>query len=113
MLFMRALGLRVYLILDFSWHLLLKSMLLNNYSAMYVINDVQMLDKGTFIKELLKCIIKVRSSSLLVISRNTCTIKSILNGKNSKVNLVLRNVIVVKGFHVNIMFKALLYKKGV
>jgi hypothetical protein len=71
-----------------------------------------MLDKGTFIKELLKRIIEARSSSLLVISRNTCTIKSILNRKNNKVNLILRNVAMVEGFHMNIMFKALLHKKG-
>jgi hypothetical protein len=93
--------------------LLSKSTLLNNYNAMYVVNDIQMLDKGTFIKELLKRIVKARSSSLLVISHNTCMIKSILNKKNSKVNLVLRNVVMIKGFHVNIMSKALLYKKGV
>jgi hypothetical protein len=72
-----------------------------------------MLDEGTFVKELLGCTVKARSSSLLVISRSTCMIKSILNGKNGKVDLVLRNVVVVEGFHVNIMFEALLYKKGV
>jgi hypothetical protein len=77
-----------------------------------MVNDVWILDKGTFIKELLRCIIEARSSSFLVIDYNTCIIKSILNKKNNKVNLILRNVIVIKGFHVNIIFKALLYKKG-
>jgi hypothetical protein len=72
-----------------------------------------MLDKGTFVKELPRCTIKARSSSLLVIGHNTCTIKSILNRKNNKVDLVLRNVIVIKGFYMNIISKALLYKKGV
>ena len=66
-----------------------------------------------FIKECLKCTIKARTLSLLIINRDTCTIKSILNGKNNKVNLVLNNIIIVKGFYVNIVFKALLYKKGV
>jgi hypothetical protein len=113
MLFIGALRLKVYSTLDFSWHLLSKSTLLNNYSVMYIVNNVQILNKGTFIKELLKCTIEARSSSLLVISHSTCTIKSILNKKNNKVDLVLRNVVMVKGFHMNIMFEALLYKKGV
>jgi hypothetical protein len=72
-----------------------------------------MLDKGTFIKELLKSTVKARSSSLLIISYSTYTIKSILNKKNNKVNLVLRNIVIIKGFHINIILKALLYKKGV
>jgi hypothetical protein len=78
-----------------------------------MVNDVQMLDEGMFIKELPRCIVKVGSLSLLIIGYSTCTIKSILNGKNSKVDLVLRNMVVIEGFHVNIVFKALLYKKGV
>jgi hypothetical protein len=86
-------------------------MLLDNYNTTHVVNDIQMLDEEIFIKELPGCTIKARSSSLLVISHSTCTIKSILNGKNSKVNLVLKNMIIVKGFHVNIMSEALLYKK--
>jgi small nuclear ribonucleoprotein (snRNP)-like protein len=70
-----------------------------------------MLDKGTFIKECPRHTVKARTSSLSIINRDTRTIKSILNGKNDKVNLVLRDVTVIKGFHVNIVFKALLYKK--
>jgi hypothetical protein len=111
-LFLGALGLRVYLTLDFSWHLLLKSTLLNNCGTMHVINDVYMFNEGTFIKECLECTVKARTSSLLIISHSTCTIKSILNGKNGKVDLVLRDVTIVKGFYMNIVFKALLYKKG-
>jgi hypothetical protein len=72
-----------------------------------------MLNKGTFVKECPGHIIKAGTSSLLIISYSTHIIKSILNGKNSKVNLVLNNVIVIEGFHVNIIFKALLYKKRV
>ena len=38
-------------------------------------------------------------------------IKSILNEKKDKVNLILNDIIIIKGFHVNIVLKALLYKK--
>jgi hypothetical protein len=86
--------------------------LLDNYGAIHVINDVRILDKGTFIKECPGRTVKAGTSSLPIISRSTRTIKSILNGKNGKVNLVLNNVAVIEGFHVNIVSKALLYKKG-
>ena len=39
-------------------------------------------------------------------------IKNILNKKNNKVNLIIINIIIIKGFYINIIFKALLYKKG-
>jgi hypothetical protein len=79
---------------------------------MHVMNDVHILDKGTFIKECPRHTVKARTSSFPIIDHGTRTIKSILNGKNDKVNLVLRDVAIIKGFHVNIVFKALLYKKG-
>ena len=47
-----------------------------------------MLNKGTFIKEPPRYIVKVGSSSLLIISYSTNMIKGILNRKNSKVNLI-------------------------
>ena len=72
-----------------------------------------MLNKGTFIKERPKRIVKAGTLSLLIISYSTYMIKSILNRKNSKVNLILNNIVVVKGFYINIISKALLYKKGV
>jgi hypothetical protein len=66
-----------------------------------------------FIKERPRHIVKAGTSSLLIISYSTYIIKSILNGKNNKVNLILNNIVVIKGFHVNIIFKVLLYKKGI
>jgi hypothetical protein len=111
-LFLGALGLGVYLTLDFSRHPLLESTLLDNCGVTHVMNDVYMLDKGTFVKERLRRAVKARTSSLPIIGRDTRTIKSILNGKNGKVDLVLRDVTVIEGFHVNIVFKALLCKKG-
>jgi hypothetical protein len=111
-LFLGIPGLGVYSTLDFSRYPLLKSTLLNNCNITHVINDVYMLNKGTFIKECLEYTVKARTSSFPIINHSTYTIKSILNGKNGKVNLVLRDVAIIKGFHVNIVFKALLYKKG-
>jgi hypothetical protein len=111
-LILGALGIKVYLILDFLRYPLLKSILLDNCGVTHVVNDVRLLDKGSFILERLRYIVKARSSSLLILGRDTYIIKSILNGKRGKVNLVLNNVAIMEGFHVNIILKALLYKRG-
>jgi len=91
----------------------LESILLNNYNIIYIINNIQIFNKRIFINECLKYIIKVRSLSLLITNRDTRIIKSILNKKNNKINLELINIIIIKGFYINIIFKIILYKKGI
>jgi hypothetical protein len=51
---------------------------------------------------------------LLITRHGTRTSKGLFNKRDSKkVNLILRDVVVIKGFYVNIVLKALLFKKGV
>jgi hypothetical protein len=107
-----ALGIGIFATLDFSRHPLLKSTLLDNYNITYIINSILLLNKGMFIKERPKVIVKAGISSLLIISYSTCIIKGILNRRNRKVNLILLDIVVIKGFLLNIISKALLYKKG-
>jgi hypothetical protein len=58
--------------------------------------------------------VEVRTFILLITRRGTRTFKGLFNKRDSKrVNLVLRDVAVVKGFYVNIVLKALFFKKGV
>ena len=72
-----------------------------------------MLDFKSFIKVYIRVIIKVRTFSLLVFKYNIYILKGIINKCNKKkVNLILSNIIVIKGFIINIILKALLYKKG-
>jgi hypothetical protein len=66
-----------------------------------------------FIKERPRVIVKAGMLSLLIISYSTYIIKGILNRRNRKVNLILLDIIVIKGFLLNIISKAFLYKKGV
>ena len=106
-------GIGVYSILDFSRYPLSESILLDNYGAMYIVNDIRLLDKGLFVPEYPGYIVKAGSSSLPILGRDTRIIKSILNGKKDKVDLVLNNVTVIEGFHVNIVSETLLYKRGV
>ena len=55
----------------------------------------------------------MNTSSLLVIRQGTHILKSIVNKYNrKKVDFVLNNIVVVKRFIINIVSKALFYKKG-
>jgi hypothetical protein len=87
--------------------------LFNNYNATYLVNNKKRLDKGSFIKLLIELVVKARTFILLITRRGTRTFKGLFNKRDSKrVNLVLRNVVVVKGFYINIVSKALFFKKG-
>jgi hypothetical protein len=88
--------------------------LFNNYSATHLVNNKERLNKGSFIKLPIKLVVKARTFILLIIRHGTYTFKGLFNKRdNKKVNLILRDVVVVKGFYINIVLEALLFKKGV
>jgi hypothetical protein len=88
--------------------------LFDNYSATYLVNNKERLDKGSFVKLLVELVIKAKTFILLILRRGTCTFKGLFNKRDSKrVNLMLCNVAIVKGFYINIVLEALLFKKGV
>jgi hypothetical protein len=88
--------------------------LFDNYNTTHLVNNKERLDKGNFIKLLIKLIIEIRTSILLITRHGTRTFKELFNKRDDKkVNLVLYNVVVVKGFYVNIVLEALFFKKGV
>jgi hypothetical protein len=107
-------SIRIYTTLDFLKHLLLKSTLFDNYSATYLVNNKKRLNKGSFVKLLVELVIKVKTFILLIIRRGIRTFKGLFNKRDGKrVNLMLCNVAIVKGFYINIVLKALLFEKGV
>ena len=76
-------------------------------------NDVKRLDKASFIKSLVTDTVEASTTSLPILGRGTCTFKGLLNGtEGKKVDLMLLDVAIIKGFLINIVLKALLYKKG-
>jgi hypothetical protein len=88
--------------------------LFNNYSAIHLVNNKERLDKGSFVKLLIELVVEARTSMLLITRRGTRTFKGLFNKRDGKrVNLVLRDVVIVKGFYINIVSEALLFKKGV
>jgi hypothetical protein len=100
--------------LNFSKHLLLESTLFNNCNAIHLVNNKEQLDKSSFVKLLVELVVKARTFILLITRHDTRTFKRLFNKRDSKkVNLVLCNVVVVKSFYINIILKALLFKKGV
>ena len=94
--------------LDFAKYPLLAGTLLNNYKAIYLINNKDLLKLGLFIKAFYNKYIKARSLSFLILEYSIKVIRKALNSTNSLslANLVLNNVIVIKGFYINIILKA-------
>jgi hypothetical protein len=100
--------------LDFSKHLLLESTLFNNYNTIHLVNNKERLNKGSFVKLLIELVVEVGTFILLITRRDTRTFKGLFNKRDGKrVNLVLRDVAIVKGFYINIVLEALLFKKSV
>jgi hypothetical protein len=71
-------------------------------------NDVKRLNKAFFIKSLITNTIKANITSLSILKRSTCIFKGLLNRiKGKKVDFILLDIIIIKGFLINIVLKAL------
>ena len=94
--------------LDFAKYPLLASTLLNNCKATHLVNNKDLLKLGLFVKASYNKCIEAKSLSFLILRYNTKVIKKALNSTSSLslVNLVLNNVIVIKGFYINIILEA-------
>ena len=101
--------------LDFAKYPLSASTLLDNYKAINLINNKDLLKPELFVKASYNKYVEARSLSLLILGYSTKVIKKALNRTNSLslANLVLNNIIVVKGFYINIILEARLYKAKV
>ena len=83
-------------------------MLLNNYSAIHLINSKKLLKPRSFIKAAYNKCVKAGSSSLPILRHSKRVVKKALNGAASLnlEDLILLNVIIVKGFYINIISEA-------
>jgi hypothetical protein len=98
--------------LDFLRYLLSASTLLNNCSVTHLINNKDLLKLGSFIKALFNKCVEVRSSSLQILGYSIKVIKKAINGAASPniKDLHLFNIIIIKGFYINIISEAYLNK---
>jgi hypothetical protein len=94
--------------LNFAKYLLLTNTLLNNYKLIYLINNKDLLKLKLVIKALYNKYIKAKSLSFLISKYSIKVIKRALNSTNSfsLADLVLNNIIIIKGFYINIILKA-------
>jgi hypothetical protein len=75
---------------------------------MHLVNDVKRLDKGSFIKSLVTNTVEASTTLLLILGRGTRTFKGLLNkSKVRKTDFILLNIIIIKGFLINVVLKAL------
>jgi hypothetical protein len=86
-------------------------MLLDNYSAIYLVNSKDLLKLRSFIKASYNKCIKAGSLSLLILKYSKRVIKKALNSVASlnSEDLVLLNAIVIKGFYINIIKSYYIY----
>ncbi|KAG6078719.1 hypothetical protein E4U15_004141 [Claviceps sp. LM218 group G6] len=85
-------------------HMFAESTLLDNCGAMHVVNDRNKLEKGTF-RETTDDYLEAGTTSFPISERGTRIIRNVINGNdghNTK-DLILHDVAVVEGFHVNIV----------
>jgi hypothetical protein len=91
---------------------LINSILLDNYSIIYLINNISLLDSSKIIYSNNNNIIEYSILSLPIIGYNICIIKNILisiNRSNIE-DLVLTNIVFISGFYINIVSEAQLEK---
>jgi hypothetical protein len=113
MLIIQSPGQGIYIILDFSRYPLSQSTLLDNCSAIYLVNSKDLINSGTFIKAKINNYVKAGITSLLIIRHSTHIIKNVINrpaGPCTK-DLILYNIIIIKEFHINIISEACLVEK--
>ena len=102
----------MYTTLDFSRYLLFASTLLDNCSATHLVNSKELLKLKSFIKVAYNKCVEASSFNLLILGHNKRVIKKVLNSvasPNSE-DLTLSDIVVIKGFYINIISEARLNK---
>lgn len=96
-------------------HQLSQSTLIDNCGASHLVNTPDLLVPGSFKKAEHGEVVEAGTTSFPISGRGTRVLKNVLNGARgpNTEDLVLSNVVVVEGFHVNIISEARLEQAGV
>ena len=89
--------------------------MLNNYSAIYLVNNKDLLVPSTFVLFKNNNIVQVSSSFLPIFKYKEKVLKKMLNNLNNKniIDLKLKNIVIVKGFYINIILIVLLHTTSI
>ena len=84
--------------------------MLNNYSAIYLVNNKDLLIPSTFVLFKNNDIVQVGSFFFPILKYREKVLKKVLNNLNSKntMDLKLKNIAIIKGFYINIILMVLL-----
>ena len=87
----------------------------DNCGSVYLVNNADKLEPDSFILAALDEVVEVRSSALPILGRSRRVLRDILKHPKSgkTIDLELENVVLVEGFHINIVSEALLLKSGI
>ena len=82
---------------------------------MHLVNNKDLLVPSTFVLFKNNNIVQVGSFSLPILRHREKVLKKILNGLNNKniIDLKLKNIIVIKGFYINIILIVLLHATSI
>jgi len=100
--------------MDFDAHPLSESTILDNGAAVHLVNNLDLIEPGSFVKTSGIDCVEAGTQSFLIFGKGTRRIRSILNGERGErtEDLILRDVAVVERFHVNIVLEARLDQVG-
>ena len=85
--------------------------MLNNYSGIHLVNNKDLFIFSTFVLFKNNNIVQVSSFFLPILRCKKKVLKKVLNSLNNKntIDLKLKNIIIVKGFYINIILIVLLH----
>jgi hypothetical protein len=112
---MEAVSSGVYATMSFDAHPLSKSTLLDNGAALHLVNSKELLVEGSFQKSTRLETVEAGTQAFPISGKGTRMIKGLINGPRGArtEDLTLHNVVVVEGFHVNIISEARLRTSNV
>ena len=89
--------------------------MLNNYSAIHLVDNKDLLVPSTFVLFKNNDIVQVSSFSLPIFKYKERVLNKVLNSLNSKniVDLKLKNIVIIKGFYINIILIVLLHATSI
>lgn len=105
----------VYNLMDFDAHPLSESTILDNGAATHLVNSAERLVPGSFRPSDPSDTVEAGTQAFPIAGRGARLLKNALHGKRGPYteDLLLQDVVVVEGFHVNIISEARLQEKGV